>query len=101
MADSYLVTTPMDVGAKLTEPKGQEAADAKGLPYRELVGSLMYLATATRPDIAHVVSSLSQFSTDYTREHWTAAKRSTTIPEENITHRNTFWTSSGIIKSVH
>jgi len=29
--------------------------------YRQLIGSLMQLATWTRPDISYVVSTLSQF----------------------------------------
>lgn len=43
--------------------------------YRELIGSLMYLSVATRPDIAHSVSVLSQFNEHPTEEHWGAAKR--------------------------
>ena len=35
----------------------------------------MYLAMWTRPDIAYPVSILSQFNTNYTWEHWHAAKR--------------------------
>jgi len=35
----------------------------------------MYLATSTRPDIAHAVSYLSQFNSCYDVTHWTAAKR--------------------------
>lgn len=44
-------------------------------PYQNLIGSLMYLAVNTRPDIAFVVSFLSQFNTTYDKTHWTAAKR--------------------------
>ena len=47
----------------------------KGVPYRELVGSLLYLARCTRPDIAFAVNALSRFSTSPGRPHWTAAKR--------------------------
>lgn len=43
--------------------------------FRELVGSLMYLSVATRPDIAHSVSVLSQFNENPNEEHWGAAKR--------------------------
>ncbi|KAF6208713.1 hypothetical protein GE061_017171 [Apolygus lucorum] len=35
----------------------------------------MYLATATRPDISHAVSVLSQFNCCYGSDHWIAAKR--------------------------
>ena len=35
----------------------------------------MYLAVATRPDIAHAVSALSQFNTCFGQVHWTAAER--------------------------
>lgn len=44
--------------------------------YCSLIGSLMYLATYTRPDIKHAVSLLSQFN-EYPGpyHHWTAAKR--------------------------
>jgi len=42
-------------------------------PYWELVGSLMYLAMATRPDIAFAISHLSSFLNCYTPDHWSAA----------------------------
>lgn len=40
-----------------------------------MVGLLMYLAVATRPDIAHAVSVLAQFNDCNTRAHWQVAKR--------------------------
>ena len=33
--------------------------------YAELVGSLMYAAVGSRPDLTHMVSALSQFTTRY------------------------------------
>lgn len=45
------------------------------MPYQELIGSLMYLAVLTRPDIAYSVSFLSQFNSNHTLEHWKCAKR--------------------------
>ncbi|KAJ8871553.1 hypothetical protein PR048_027877 [Dryococelus australis] len=47
----------------------------ESVPYQSLVGSLMYLAVCTRPDIVHSVNYLSQFKNCYTLEHWEAAKR--------------------------
>ncbi|GBM59824.1 Retrovirus-related Pol polyprotein from transposon TNT 1-94 [Araneus ventricosus] len=45
------------------------------LPYRELIGSLNYLAVCTRPDIAYSISKLSQYLTRYDKSHWLSAKR--------------------------
>ncbi|KAL9987803.1 hypothetical protein ACROYT_G002165 [Oculina patagonica] len=42
--------------------------------YREAVGSLVYAMTCTRPDICWVVTKLSQFLTNPTKEHWVAVK---------------------------
>jgi len=44
-------------------------------PYRSLVGSLMYLAIGTRPDIAHSVQQLCHHLDCYGPIHWEAAKR--------------------------
>ena len=43
--------------------------------YQSLVGSLLYAATSTRPDIAYSVSYLSRFMADPEEQHWVAAKR--------------------------
>ena len=45
-----------------------------GFPYRELLGSLMFLMSSTRPDIAFCVSFLSRFMQNYTQLHCDAAK---------------------------
>ena len=47
----------------------------KDRPYRELVGGLIYLANATRPDIAFTASVLSRFCSNPGHEHWLIAKR--------------------------
>lgn len=43
-------------------------------PYQEIVGFLNHAAVSTRPDIAHAVSQLAQFSSSYSSAHITAAK---------------------------
>ena len=44
------------------------------MPYLSAVGSLMYLATCTRPDIAYTVSVLARFNANPARVHWQAVK---------------------------
>jgi hypothetical protein len=42
------------------------------LRYSQMIGSLMYLASAIRPDILFVVSKLSQFTSNLRDDHWHA-----------------------------
>lgn len=44
-------------------------------PYREAIGSLLYLAGATRPDIAYAVNLLSRRQNNPTKGDWTEVKR--------------------------
>ena len=44
-------------------------------PYRDLVGSLLWVAQNTRPDLAHAVGMLCRFSANPGVQHWTAAKQ--------------------------
>jgi histone deacetylase 1/2 len=44
------------------------------LPYRSIVGSLLYAARASRPDICWIVTTLAKFSANPGQPHWTAAK---------------------------
>lgn len=45
------------------------------IPYRELVGSLMYLAIISRPDIANATGFLSRYMHCPTSTLWSAGKR--------------------------
>ena len=62
-------------GADLNVKADEGADDDEKRPYRELIGALMYLVVATRSDIAHAVSALSQYNESNTEVHWNAAKR--------------------------
>ena len=79
--DAHPVETPMIAGLQLrrpdklvpTPPEVEEWSART--PYRELVGSLNYIAVATRPDIAYAVGRLASFLDCYREEHWAAAIR--------------------------
>lgn len=71
LSEAKIASTPIEAGLKLD--KG-EKCDVS-IPYQCLIGSLMYLAVNTRPDIAYTVSYLSQFNTCYTDVHFKHAKR--------------------------
>lgn len=43
-------------------------------PYRELLGSLMYLMLGTRPDISYAVNKMSRYQENATDEHWSYLK---------------------------
>jgi hypothetical protein len=44
-------------------------------PYKEAIGSLMYAALGTHPDITFAVQSVSWYSTKFGPTHWNAVKR--------------------------
>ena len=78
LANCSTVTTPLPEGCKLSKAMSpnseQESAFMKGIPHKQLIGALMYLAVATRPDIAHTVSVLSRFNSNPGMAHWKAVK---------------------------
>jgi hypothetical protein len=72
MKDCKGAHTPMDFKLKMGAlPAGKQV----NIPYRELIGCLLYLSVNTRPDISYAVSFLSQFNSNYTSTHWALAKR--------------------------
>lgn len=47
----------------------------KAVPFREAIGSLLYLSTISRPDISFAVNYLSRFNNKPMKSHWTMVKR--------------------------
>jgi hypothetical protein len=70
---------PIDPSAPLSKTQSpsklEDIAKMKNVPYREAVGSLMYAAMGTRPDIAFATSTVAQFSENPGWAHWEAVKR--------------------------
>ena len=72
------VTNPARKEIKLSkehEPKTDEEREKmRNVPYRQIVGSLMYLANCTRPDISQALGVCARFSANPGEQHWAALK---------------------------
>lgn len=79
MGDSHPVSTPADVNSKLTNemsPSSEsDREEMKKIPYQEAVGSLLYAAQVSRPDIQYAVNMVSRFNHNPGKAHWMAVKR--------------------------
>lgn len=70
------VKSPSELNLKLTNSMINEGNCITGtVPYQQLVGSLLYISNATRPDIAYAISEISRFNANHSETHWIAAKR--------------------------
>ena len=74
LQDCKPVSTPMDVNVKLVKDDGYSKA-VDPVEYQLMVGSLIYAAIATRPDIAQAVGTLAKFNSSPNEAHLTAVKR--------------------------
>jgi histone deacetylase 1/2 len=74
MQECKTAPTPMQENLKLyTKPEGEEESSLND--YRSIIGSLIYIAACTRPDIAFSISKLAQFMQKPYTSHHTALKR--------------------------
>jgi len=76
MQNAHGAAAPMDANVKLdlAEDRGEkELKDIKG--YQAIVGSLMYVALPTQPDISFTVAALCRYNSRPFTSHLTAAKR--------------------------
>ena len=80
LANANPVSTPLDPNVDLDRREDDEdskkgSTDQVTAGFPALIGSLMYLAIGTRPDIAFAVTKLAQYTSKPTSTHWTAVKR--------------------------
>ena len=58
------------------DPPGTESPKLESdVPYKQAIGSLLYISTRTRPDIAYAVGYVARQMHDPTEEDWIAVKR--------------------------
>ena len=69
------VRIPADPNSISTIFENGGGRSACNVPYKEAIGSLMFLATVTRPDIAFSVGVLSRYADNPSKIHWNAIKR--------------------------
>jgi hypothetical protein len=74
MQEAKSIATPVDTSAKLVRATEDDEAFDRAV-YQSAVGSLLYLSTGTRPDIAFAVGNAARFSANPTKRHWTGIKR--------------------------
>ncbi|KAL1448085.1 hypothetical protein WDU94_013979 [Cyamophila willieti] len=79
MADCNGTKTPMDPNQIFSEDMLYKSSEKRNevlhIPYQEAIGSLLYIAQGTRPDIMYAVSYLSRFNNSFGPIHWNAVKR--------------------------
>ena len=79
LEDAYSLSTPLDPHHKLSlaqcPDNPRQYRSMRDVPYREAIGSLMYAALGTMPDIMFAVTFLSQFMQNPGHAHWEEVKR--------------------------
>ncbi|XP_074096337.1 uncharacterized protein LOC141525676 [Cotesia typhae] len=73
MNDCNPVATPSELNIHFENVSEDESHVE--YPYREIIGALMYISVATRPDISNTISRLAHFVKSPRKCHWLAAKR--------------------------
>ena len=83
LAEANTVSAPANFTAKLRKDDDTSKMADPTL-YQSMVGSLLYAAMGTRPDIAQAVGAASKFSSNPSESHMTAVKRILRYLKETI-----------------
>ncbi|ODM21132.1 hypothetical protein SI65_04185 [Aspergillus cristatus] len=90
MADCKPASTPIGPSVKLEAPDSSLLGRAEHKLFRRLIGRLIFLVIATRPDIAFAVNQLSQYLAEPRKVHLAAAKHVLRYVKGTIYYRLTF-----------
>jgi hypothetical protein len=94
LQDCKPVSTPLNPGSRLStsmSPQNTaEVAEMRQYPYISIVGSLMYLALTTRPDIAYAAGVLARFNSNPGLPHWQAVKHVLRYLKGTVDHKLTY-----------
>ena len=71
MEDANPIKTPADPNIHLVTPTEIKS----DFPYREAVGSLLFLTMVSRPDLPYAVGVVSRYLDKHDESHWRAVKR--------------------------
>lgn len=86
--------TPMDMSQRLTKDMSptNEASreEMKNIPYQSAVGSILFVAQLTRPDIQYAVGAVSRFNNNPGPNHWMAVKRILRYLKGTINYKLTY-----------
>ena len=91
MKDCNPCHIPMDPNQTLSpdlSPKSQmELEYLSKIPFQNVIGSLMFLLQMTRPDLGHVVSTMSRINTSYNEHHWKTLKKTLRYLKATINYK--------------
>ena len=87
MQGCHGVHSPMDPNVCLNNEKCEDKRVPDHKQYLSMVGSLMYAALGTRPDLSYCVTALSRYNATPLQMHLTAAKRALRYLKQTADHR--------------
>jgi len=73
MNECKSLCVPIDKTA-VNDMTDRSVSDLSKVPYREAIGSIMFVAVASRPDIAFAKNFVSRFVSSFDEKHWKAVK---------------------------
>ena len=83
ISDCRSVSTPQEQNNVMMS---NESEPVEKVRYQAVIGNITYAVTATRPDLAQALRSINHFTSNPSKEHWTAVKRILCYIKGTINH---------------